>query len=259
MFPETRRLHLVTSSRGMFSGGLKVVTGLSFAFFSAIAAAGVYKCENTSGQIAYQATPCAGTSSQSEVKIRNTQPTSKAADVSMSSPSLPDTENPNEQRDSGFQVYDQFGKLQLKIANGTGGWVSRSLPATEKKITQLKKQLEQAKNCDAQQKQRIEQWEMKKEANLKAALADCERRRNSYCDSRDPQKIVNLYNMRNNPHLDLAMNKDPVETGRRVTEMNQNKRLQEMRIQMDSCASEGARYRWQQELERHQKAVAAAK
>ncbi len=257
MIYGARKLHLAPNSWGRLSGVLKIMIGLSMAFVSSFAGAGVYKCENALGQVAYQAKPCASTSSQSTVLLRNTRSTSETADLS--SPPLPEKANVNGRRDSSFQVYDQSGKPQLKIADGNGGWVFLSLLGAERFIAQRKRQLEQAKNCDAQREEQIERWEKKKEANLKAALADCERRRNSYCNSRDPQKIVELYNKRNNPQLDLGMNKDPVETGMRVARMNENKRFQEMRLQQNLCAPQGTRDIWQKELDRYQKAVAAAK
>lgn len=227
----------------------------SLALLSGTSTASVYKCETPSGQVAYQAAPCAKASKQSEVKIRPARPTStKSAELPNNSDAS-EADIASEQPRPSFRVQDGSGEVQVQIPNDFGGFSYVSLSSVERIVAEREKQLEQALRCDEQHEKRLEEWEKRKEANLQKALADCERRRNSYCDTRDPQKILRLYNHRNNPNLDVP--NDPVLAGMKIAEADENRRIQELRMRSNTCPYQGVRDRWQRELNRYQKALAA--
>ncbi|MEQ5836676.1 DUF4124 domain-containing protein [Marinobacter sp. NFXS9] len=254
MFPDVLRHSQVKASLGALVGLLRVFVGMSFAFLSATSIAGVYKCEDSAGQIAYQATPCANTSKQSEMEIRATRPDYAQNEAprqnSSGTGSLKKRAEPE-------YPYVGSGEPQINIINKYGGWEPVSLSKAEEMIAQWKNMLKQATECDEEREKRIDQWEKRKQEKIQEAIAECRRKRNSYCDTRDPEKILRLYTLRNDPRLDVPNN--PFEANKRIAEVESRREMDDKLTHIDMCPGQDSRDEWQRKIEKYEKAVAEVK
>lgn len=224
----------------------QLVFGIALSLLGASASAGVYKCETASGQIAYQATPCEQTSTQSELKIQNTRSSTPAKTRA----------TPDRALGQGlpeYRIHFMADEPAIAFWQGELWGVPIALPTAKRTIVNRKQDLARAEQCDVTRKKNIAERKKRREETLQKARAACERKPHSHCDSGDPDKIIALYETRNNAYLDVP--NDPDEYRRRVIQMAGAKRRDELYNQHSRCPEKRTRDYWQQEIERHQKAV----
>ncbi|MCD1632050.1 hypothetical protein [Marinobacter shengliensis] len=130
---------------------------------------------------------------------------------------------------------------------------SIALPTAKQTIVKRQQDLAQAEQCDVRWKKNIAERKKRREETFQKAHAACKRQRHSHCDTRDPDKMIDLYEARNNAYLDVPNNPD--EYRRRAIQVASAKRTNEFRNRDNPCPDKRTRDYWQQEIERHQQAV----
>lgn len=222
------------------------VFGIALSLLGANASAGVYKCETASGQIAYQAMPCEQTSTQSQLKIRNTR-SSTPAKTRVTPDRALGQELPE------YRIHFTSDEPYIAFRQGELWGGSIALLTAKRTIVNRQQDLARAEQCEATRKKNIAEQKKRREETLQKARAACDRKPHSHCDSGDPDKMIALYETRNNAYLDVA--NDPDEYRRRVIQVADAKHRAELNNQHNPCPKKRTRDYWQQEIERHQKAV----
>ena len=255
---------------------LGLAATLVIVYLPQASSAGVFKCETPSGQIAYQSTPCDSSSSQRQLDIQAKKsearelagPSEKDVDdTTNEAPATGDEEGTDAPNWHGYQKQGTFNTFyyrvretldgpRLEIVNDYGS--STLSPTLARNVIKARKtQLRNASRCQENHQSDLRKRQQRKESDMKKALAQCKRQRNHYCDTRDPEKILELWYIRNNPTLDIP--NDPVAAGMAISDFLYRKELGDQLAARNNCPSPGQVQGLQNDVELYEGALSAWK